>query len=360
MAQANQPPPAPPVPGNLGQITNSFQQLQMELRAGRISREITKFNGDGYKKFRQWLNDIERYRTALNAGDDATLAMCFESLRGSAADFLTRTVQQNPNVTWQQFRALMVGQYSDVSDAHIALQTLRKIKQKPGESIQGFAERIRQLADEAYPNVNLQQALIQNSLVEALIDGVHNDGIAKKLMRNRPQYQNFDQAVTAAVQEQQVNKQFGVRRSGEEPMDISAVRSKPTKSLEDKIDSLVDTMSLLLGPRSEPEPLSAEQEIAQLNAKITRLEHQMQPSSQAKSTARQPQPSFPRKPQGRQHFSQPRTRSAPNFQWTASGEPICHFCKQVGHMIRECGARQPNRNPFQGRRSSPPNQHMGN
>ena len=123
----------------------------------------------------------------------------------------------------------MVRQYSDVSDAHIALQTLRKIKQKPEESKQGFAERIRQLAAEAYPNVNLKQALIQNSLIDALIDGVHNDGIAKKLMRNRPQYQTFDQAVTAAVQGQQINK-FGVRRSGEEPMDISTVRRQSSKN----------------------------------------------------------------------------------------------------------------------------------
>ena len=67
----------------------------MKLHAGRISREITNFNRDGYKRFRQWLNDMERYRTVLNAGDDATLAMSF------AADFLTRTVQHGPNVTCQ-------------------------------------------------------------------------------------------------------------------------------------------------------------------------------------------------------------------------------------------------------------------
>ena len=161
----------------------------------------------------------------------------------------------------------MDGQYSDVSDAQIASQTLRKKKLKNGESILGFAERTRQLADKAYPNVNLQQALTQNPQIEAMIDGVHNDGIAKKLMRNRPQYQNFYQAVIAVAQEQQVNKQFGVRSSGKEPMDIRAVRKQPSKTFEDKMDILVDTMLLLLGSRSEAESLSAEQEIAKLNAK---------------------------------------------------------------------------------------------
>ena len=171
MAQANQNAKAPaqgPIPGNLVPLTTSFKQLQMELRACRLGRKITKFNGDGYKKFRQWLNDIALYR-------------------------------------------------------HIALQTLRKIKQRSGESIQSFAERTGQLADEAYPNMNKGQPPIQNSLVEA------NDGIAMLLMRTRQNFQNFDQAVDAAVQEQQGNKQFGVRRSGEEPMDVFVISHKSTQ-----------------------------------------------------------------------------------------------------------------------------------
>ena len=73
--------------------------------------------------------------------------MYFESLPGSAAYFLTRTVQQYPNITWNNFRQLMVGRYSDISDAHIALQTLRKVNQRYSEPIQSFAKRIRQLAE---------------------------------------------------------------------------------------------------------------------------------------------------------------------------------------------------------------------
>ena len=327
MAQPPNPPAAAPIPAaNLGPLQNSFQQLQMELRAGRLGREITKFNGEGYKKFRQWLNDMERYRTALNAGDNATLSMCFESLRGTAADFLTRTIQQNPNITWQNFRQLMVGQYSDISDAHIALQTLRKIKQRSGESVQGFAERIRQLADEAYPQVNLQQGLIQNSLIEAFIDGVHNDGIAKKLMRNRPQFQNFDQAVDAAVQEQQVTKQFGVRRSGEEPMDVSVVRSRSSPSpVEVKLDNLCDKLNRLVSLNEEPEEkfVNPEQEIAQLNLKLAKLERQVKGQ-------RGPNPS---------RF-QPPPRSTKKFSWTPTGQPICGYCDKAGHMIRDCRSRK--------------------
>ena len=166
-----------------------------------MGKEVTKFNGNGHRRFRQWLSDIERVGVALNANDNAMLALCFETLKGPAAENLTRIARATPNIPWQQLRTQLTAQYSDVSDAHIALQTLRKIRQRSGESMQAFADRVRTLAEEAYPNVNLNQPLIQNSLIEALIDGCLDDGIAKKLMRGRQNLADFDAAVQYAVQE---------------------------------------------------------------------------------------------------------------------------------------------------------------
>ena len=47
-----------------------------------------------------------------------------------------------------------------------------------GEIIQPFAERIRSLDTEAYPNQNHNHRLIQDSLAGVLIDDVFNDHIS--------------------------------------------------------------------------------------------------------------------------------------------------------------------------------------
>ena len=248
MAEANQ----NPIQGGLAPIANSFQQLQMELRAGRLGKDVTKFNGDGHRRFRQWLGDVERVGVALNANDNAMLALCFETLKGPAAEHLTRIARAQPNIPWQQLRQQLIALYSDISDAHIALQSLRKIKQRSGESVQVFADRIRSLAEEAYPNVNLNQPLIQNSLIEALIDGVLDDGIAKKLMRGRQNIADFDAATALAVQEQQVNKQYGIRRRGEEPMDVNTIKNSKPTPVENKLDTLCSKLESLLTQEEEP------------------------------------------------------------------------------------------------------------
>ena len=73
-----------------------------------------------------------------------------------------------------------------MEDSHTAIQRLRQIKQKRGESIQSFAERIRTHDKEAYPNPRGDNPLVQDSLIEALIDGVVNDHITRKLKSERP------------------------------------------------------------------------------------------------------------------------------------------------------------------------------
>ena len=112
MAEAQQP---PPLPGGLASLANSFQQLQMELRAERLGKEVTKFNEDAHRRFRQWLSDIERISVALNANDNAMLALCFETLKEPAAENLPRIARATPNIPWQQLRTQLTAQYSDVA-----------------------------------------------------------------------------------------------------------------------------------------------------------------------------------------------------------------------------------------------------
>ena len=78
---------------------------------------------------------------------------------------------------------------------------LKGLKQKGGETIQNFSERIYALADEAFVGENMGNPLIQRQLVEILLGGVISYGVAKRLVNERPQ--TLDEALRIAVREQQ-------------------------------------------------------------------------------------------------------------------------------------------------------------
>ena len=56
------------------------------------------------------------------------------------------------NNTWEQLKEQLAVRFSDVTDRQMALSLLRAVRQKPGENIQLFAERILSLAEDACHN----------------------------------------------------------------------------------------------------------------------------------------------------------------------------------------------------------------
>ena len=80
----------------------------------------------------------------------------------------------------------MTDQYSDLVDAQLALHQLRKTRQRPDENVQNYAERLIVLYDYAYPGDNITVDHIQKQLVETFTDGVKDNAIARKFIREKP------------------------------------------------------------------------------------------------------------------------------------------------------------------------------
>ena len=120
------------------------------------------------------------------------------------------------------------------------MHQLRKLKQRPDENVQNYAERLLALCDDAFPGDDTNAVHIQKQLVETFIDGVTENSIACKLLRERPT--KLDNAVEIATQEQQTARAFELRRE-ETPMEIDAI-GQIEQSLEKCINDLttkVDT-----------------------------------------------------------------------------------------------------------------------
>ena len=66
----------------------------------------------------------------------------------------------------------------------MALSLLRQVRQKAGESIQNYAERILSLAEEAYDNQGGDA--IKRQLIDIFVDGLLNDQLKMKILRDQP------------------------------------------------------------------------------------------------------------------------------------------------------------------------------
>ena len=93
-------------------------------------------------------------------------------------------MQANAAHTWPQMKAQLAVKFSDVTDNQMALSLLRQVRQKAGENIQNYAERILSLAEEAYDNQGGDAH--ERQLTDIFADGLLNDRLKLKILRDQP------------------------------------------------------------------------------------------------------------------------------------------------------------------------------
>lgn len=108
---------------------------------------------------------------------------------------------------------------------------LRSIKQKPNENVHAYVERLLALAEDAYVGYNNGQqqaaglAIIERQLIDYFIDGLHEEHLKFKVMRDSPA--TLQAAVTSATNEQTLRLRYNLRFSNnkkEEPMEVDHFR----------------------------------------------------------------------------------------------------------------------------------------
>ena len=137
-------------------INRELTNLSQTLTTQGISTVVQKFDGQS-RNFREWMKSIEKYATLVNVPDDRKKLIAYQSSSGAVSGFIHRYMLANPNQTWQHMKQQLAVRFSDVTDSQMALSLLRNCKQKTGESIHVFAERLLSLAEEAYNNQGVKQ-----------------------------------------------------------------------------------------------------------------------------------------------------------------------------------------------------------
>ena len=246
--QAHVPAPAQQHDLPLQVLTEHFTRLEAELRAAGAHSRIGTFSGEGNgSKFTQWTKDMERVRVALQADDERMKFISLQTLSGQAAEFAASLIKADLNLTWDQLLQQLRHRYSDLADTMFARQKLKRTRQKNGESVQNFYQRIISLAEESYPGHDLDGGLLQEQLVEIFVDGLLDNYMAKRLLRMRPG--DMAKALHLATQEQQVSRTYELRRG--DPMEVDDIH---------------------VGDQSDPQPMVS-QEVDEVSS---RMDHSMQ------------------------------------------------------------------------------------
>ena len=169
-----------------------------------LNLAIPPYSGDS-KYFQSWVKAIEKQAMLDHLNDEGVKRLTFQTSKGAVSDFHQRFLQENPNESWATLKRELMIRFAEVTDPMHAFTLLRNVKQKTSENVTVYAERILSLGRESFP-VGTDRQTIEKQLIGFFIDGLAQDSLKMKLLRDNPTA--FQAAVNTALQEQNLRKRF--------------------------------------------------------------------------------------------------------------------------------------------------------
>ena len=156
------------------------------------------------KYFKEWVKSIEKYARLVGLADESIRLVAYQASKGPVSDFLKRYMDAHQDHGWDRIKGELRIRFGEIINRQHALLLLRKVKQKVGESVQVYSERLIELAEDANDGNNMEATLIGY-----FIDGLLHDYLKMKVMRDNPQTLNA--AIEVATAEQNIRKRFNLR-----------------------------------------------------------------------------------------------------------------------------------------------------
>lgn len=195
----------------LNSILNQVKSVTAAI-AVPINQVISIFEGDP-GKFKQWIKDIVKYAKMHDMNNEDIPKIAYVTCKGSVGDFIKRYLTEieasGELPSWNDLKQFLKNRFAEITDSQHALAIMREMRQNSNESLQIFAERILQVAEDAYTSENLEHEIIQKQLVDIFTDGLSFDFLRMKVLRENPK--TLENAVQVAMREQNLRKRFALR-----------------------------------------------------------------------------------------------------------------------------------------------------
>lgn len=302
---------------------------RMEARAGSLAESMRKYSGESNRRLCAWFKDMELVALQVGADAERMKQLALHTLSGDAKTFIGHYLGEHPTPTWDEIKTAMRDRFSDSADVRQAQQELKKIRQKKGENVRNFSERLRTAAEDAYPGKDLADPIIEGRLLEIYTDGLREDRLVRKIIRAKPT--TLAGATRLAKEEQQDSRTFELMKRLDEPMEVDVVAQRRL-DLEQRTDMLTQQVAELLeitkrGMAARPNPGSNQANYRPRHGDNQRYGESQDKGYQFQSAAQSPsQPRYP-------------SQVPSQYQWTQDGRPVCARCNRVGHTQRKCRAQ---------------------
>lgn len=213
----------------LKNVGDQMSGLSTTIGAQGVAKVVKSFDGNA-KEFKDWIKNIEKYSILTRVPSDQVKMVAYQSSKGPVSDFLKRHLAANEGQAWADIKKELTARFAEVTDTQYALSLLRKVRQKPQETIQVYAERLMSLSEDAFPD----PAAANQQLVGFFIDGLIHDYMKMKVMRANPD--TLQKAITVANEEQNLRRRFDLRSNNHsqsfygnddddiEPMEVGSAR----------------------------------------------------------------------------------------------------------------------------------------
>ena len=207
--------------------------LSTTVGAQGVAKVVKPFGGES-SNFKDWIKSIEKYGRLVGMDTASIKLIAYQSSAGAVSDFLRRYLDLHPDHDWDRIKTELQIRFGEVVDPQHAMLLLRKVKQKSGEGIQVYAERLISLGDDAFrgqPN-----DIKEFQLIGYFIDGLAQDPLKLKIMRDNPR--TLQEAIDKATDEYNLRKRFSLRTGKPfassndssqhpEPMDVDHFNKRP-------------------------------------------------------------------------------------------------------------------------------------
>jgi len=198
-----------PQPSAIQLLTDALRELPDTLTSTSALTQLPKFSGKT-NEFQDWVLELERHFLVFGCDDAKKKKVVFQTSSGSVCEFLKRFLAGNQQITYEELKDELKLRYGEITDSHHALKLLRSVKQRQGENVATYGERILSLAKDACSGMPAPGDNIQRMLVGQFTDGLLSDQVRIKLIRNNPA--NLTEAVNLALREQNILKRVTLRK----------------------------------------------------------------------------------------------------------------------------------------------------
>ncbi|BFZ00708.1 hypothetical protein BsWGS_03747 [Bradybaena similaris] len=201
-------------------IDSTLRQLKGAINSQEVNSRISPYHGDA-KGFRIWIKEVEKLCTLLNLGDADKKAVAYQSSRGGVSDFLKRRGEEFPEDTWVQVKTELARRFAEITDGQHAFTVLKSVKQKSGESVQMYSEKLIALAEDAFVGQDMSNDCIDKLLIGFFVDGLQHNSLKFKLLRENPS--TLGAAIETALKEENLMRRYQLRIGREDDHRFSTV-----------------------------------------------------------------------------------------------------------------------------------------